>query len=444
MNWLRQLPEVAALVAPGQLIRVPDQKDVPVTPRVRRLIDTAAFARLRGISQLGLVGFVYPGAVHSRFEHSLGVYLNALLYLQQMARYDDVLRVIDPAEAECFLVSALLHDVGHWPYCHPIEDLQLVGWPVHEETAARFLESDELRGCLQQDWGLTPQNVLDLLNKRAHTPGQRLLSSILSGPIDVDKLDYLYRDSLHAGVPYGRQFDTQRVIASLCLNATGDGIAILEKGRTAAELMVFARYVMFSEVYWHPTVRSATAMLQRAVYLQQSRLSPERWLAMGDAEVRQWLREQSHETAAADLCESLFGPRRCLYKRLLQFSYCEQPEWFNKLSRRPYAELLQLSEHLASCLAQAAGQPVSREEILVDAPPQGLEVQFKVTVQMESTGDYRSLGEISPVVQALATRQFDDFVKQVRIFVHPRLIDLCSPEQLRDCLQAWQPEDRAA
>jgi uncharacterized protein len=96
-----------------------------------------------------------------------------------------------------------------------------------------------------------------------------------------------------------------------------------------------------------------------------------------------------------------------------------------------------------ACLAQATGQPVSREEILVDAPPQGLEVQFKVTVQMESSGDYRSLGEISPVVQALATRQFDDFVKQVRIFVHPRLIDCCSTSQLRDCLQAWQPEDRA-
>jgi HD superfamily phosphohydrolase len=444
MNWLRQLPEVAALVAPDQLIRVPDQKDVPVTPRVRRLIDTAAFARLRGISQLGLVGYVYPGAVHSRFEHSLGVYLNALLYLQQMARYDAVQQIMDPAEAECFLVSALLHDLGHWPYCHPIEDLQLAGWPVHEETAARFLESEQLRRCLREDWGLEPRQVLDLLNKRAGTKGQRLLSSILSGPIDVDKLDYLYRDSLHAGVPYGRQFDTQRVIASLCLNATGDGIAIMEKGRTAAELMVFARYIMFSEVYWHPTVRSATAMLQRVVYLQHSQLSPERWLEMGDAEVRQWLVEQTRATTAGQLCENLFGPQRCLYKRLLQFSYFEQPEWFNRLSRRPYGELLELSEHLAACLSRASGRSVSREEILVDAPPQGLEVQFKVTVKMESTGQFRALGEISPVVQALATKQFDDFVKQVRVFVHPRLVDFCSPEQLRDCLHAWQPEARTA
>ena len=74
---------------------------------------------------------------------------------------------------------------------------------------------------------------------------------MLSGPIDIDKMDYLARDSLHAGVPYGRNFDQQRLIGSLCLNEAGDGLAITDKGKTAAEMMVFARYVMFSEVYWH-------------------------------------------------------------------------------------------------------------------------------------------------------------------------------------------------
>src|SRR5207253_10693863 len=93
------------------------------------------------------------------------------------------------------------------------------------------------------------------------------LASILSGPFDVDKMDYLGRDSLHAGVPYGRNFDQGRLIGSLCLNSAGDGLAITEKGKTATEMMVFARYVMFSEVYWHHGVRAATAMLQRAFYL---------------------------------------------------------------------------------------------------------------------------------------------------------------------------------
>jgi HD superfamily phosphohydrolase len=83
----------------------------------------------------------------------------------------------------------------------------------------------------------------------------KLLRSILSGPIDIDKMDYLERDSLHAGVPYGRHFDKQRLIQSLVLNAAGDGLALTHKGKTAAELMVFARYVMFSEVYWHRRAR---------------------------------------------------------------------------------------------------------------------------------------------------------------------------------------------
>ena len=90
---------------------------------------------------------------------------------------------------------------------------------------------------------------------------------MLSGPIDIDKMDYLGRDSLHAGVPYGRHFDQGRLIGSLCLNAPAMGWRLRDKGKTAAEMMVFGRYVMFSEVYWHHGVRSATAMLQRAFYL---------------------------------------------------------------------------------------------------------------------------------------------------------------------------------
>ena len=87
-------------------------------------------------------------------------------------------------------------------------------------------------------------------------PRLAILGSMLSGPIDIDKMDYLVRDSLHAGVPYGRNFDQGRLIGSLCLNEAGDGLAISRKGQTAAEMMVFARYVMFSEVYWHHGVRA--------------------------------------------------------------------------------------------------------------------------------------------------------------------------------------------
>ncbi|MCA9067266.1 MAG: metal-dependent phosphohydrolase, partial [Planctomycetaceae bacterium] len=163
--------------------------------------------------------------------------------------------------------SALLHDIGHWPFCHPIEDLALPNMPPHESFAAEFLSADtELSDVLISQWKVQPDEVLQTLTGRSSDSSLQLRQSILSGPVDIDKMDYLNRDSQHCGVPYGRNFDRQRLISSLIVNESGDGLAITAKGRTAAEMMVFARYVMFSEVYWHHAVRSATTMFARAFY----------------------------------------------------------------------------------------------------------------------------------------------------------------------------------
>ena len=175
-----------------------------------------------------------------------------------------------------FIAAALLHDLGHWPFCHPIEDIRLPSVPSHELFANSFLLEGEMGDVLRHDWGINPRDVVALLSEKPRDAAARILTSMLSGPIDIDKMDYLFRDSLHAGVPYGRHFDQQRLLGSLCLNQAGDGLAITDKGKTAAELMVFARYVMFSEVYWHHGVRAATAMLQRAFYLLHGALGPRR------------------------------------------------------------------------------------------------------------------------------------------------------------------------
>ena len=241
--------------------------DVPITPRVRQLIDTPEFRRLSQISQLGLVGLVYPAANHSRFEHSLGVYRAAIEYLARLAHDERFAALIETQDAERFLVAALLHDLGHWPFCHPIEDIELPQVPEHELFANSFLLEGEVADVLRDEWGINPRDVVSLLSGKPTDRKSRVLRSMLSGPIDVDKYDYLMRDSLHAGVPYGQQFDRARLVRSLCLNEAGDGLAITDKGKTAAEMMVFARYVMFSEVYWHHAVRSATAMFQRAFFL---------------------------------------------------------------------------------------------------------------------------------------------------------------------------------
>ncbi|MCL2117555.1 MAG: HD domain-containing protein, partial [Planctomycetaceae bacterium] len=272
MSRILDIPELRGLDRRHDLVRIPPELDIPLTGRVRRIIDTQAFRHLARVSQLGLVSLVYPAANHTRFEHSLGVYRLALLFLKQIAHDKRFAELLTAHHAETFIVAALLHDLGHWPFCHPIEDLNLPDLPRHEQFAEQYLDDAEIADLLRDDWNTEPREVAALINKQGDDAATNLLISVLSGPIDIDKMDYLFRDSLHAGVPYGRHFDQGRLIGSLCLNERGDGLAINDKGKTAAELMVFARYVMFSEVYWHHSVRCATAMLQRAFCLVRDRL----------------------------------------------------------------------------------------------------------------------------------------------------------------------------
>ncbi|MCA9109392.1 MAG: HD domain-containing protein, partial [Planctomycetaceae bacterium] len=296
------IPELADLDVGRGLIRVPMEINVPFTSRVRALVDTVEFQRLSQISQLGLVSRVYPGARHSRFEHALGVYHNALCYLQQLRKDQRFCELIDSSSAELLIVAALLHDLGHWPYCHPIEDLEIEGLTAHEAFASRYLHDDsELGQVLCEQWHIDPADVSDVLSAKTDTPRMRVLRSILSGPIDIDKMDYLDRDSLHCGVPYGRHFDRHRLIQSLVLNEAGDGLAISYKGKTAAELMVFARYVMFSEVYWHHAVRSATSMFARAFYELHYQLDLDRLFEQSDTEMIAALRTHGAGTPSEPL-----------------------------------------------------------------------------------------------------------------------------------------------
>jgi HD superfamily phosphohydrolase len=427
MTNILDIPEVVALDTRRGLVRIPPEVDVPLTPRVRQLIDTADFRRLARVSQLGLVSLVYPAAIHTRFEHCLGVYRLALLYLKQLAHDERFAKTVRTEDAELFCVAALLHDLGHWPFCHPIEDIHLPSVPSHEMFANSFLLEGEIADVLRHDWGVNPRDVVALLSEKPRDTTGRILSSMLSGPIDIDKMDYLYRDSLHAGVPYGRHFDQQRLLGSLCLNEAGDGLAITVKGKTAAELMVFARYVMFSEVYWHHSVRAATAMLQRAFYLLHGSLELDALFRMTEHEVIDELHRaaggagSASGSAAGELLDGLFGPTRRLYKQLAQYSFLEQRDLYQRLARRPYPWLTACAERFSALVSTVLSRVVAPHEILFDAPPMTREVQFDVDIHFPKENRYRPLGEVSPVIRTLATEQFDDYVKRVRIFAHPRI-----------------------
>ncbi len=426
---VEMLPEVDALRTRGSLVRIPDGQDVPISDRVRRLIDTAALRRLASISQLGMVALVYPGATHGRLEHSLGVYHNALQLLARFSADEAFRSMVDPVAAEAFVLAALVHDVAHWPFCHPIEDMRLEGFRGHEARIADWLSSPEIAECLSRDWTVSMQAVLAVLSPPVLNPSAAsaapvdgnavaFLNSCLSGPIDVDKLDYLQRDSLHAGVPYGCNFDAGRLISSMCVHPDAPRLAVGEKGRTAAEMMVFARYVMFSEVYWHHTVRAATAMLQRALFLLRQRFDLESSLQLVDAEWIARLRRAASGRDAEPLVEGLFGPRRLLYKRVGQYSVIDGGEIHRRLSRRPYWWLVACAERLTEQLSSQCPGGLRPEDLLIDAPPVKLEVDINIDV-VGRDGRVRALGDVSPVASALAREQFDDQVKRVRVFVRP-------------------------
>jgi HD superfamily phosphohydrolase len=418
----RLIPELFDLQAGGPLIRIPHQLDVPFTARVRSIVDTAEFQRLRQISQLGLASRIYPGATHSRFEHALGVFHNALKYLWQLGKDERFAAAVSPHQAEVLMVAALLHDLGHWPFCHPIEDMGLADLPPHEQFAAEFLAPDrELGQVLKNEWGIEPDEVLDVLVAKSDSATLRLMRSILSGPIDIDKMDYLERDSLHAGVPYGRNFDRGRLIQSLIVNENGDGLAISSKGKTAAELMVFARYVMFSEVYWHHAVRSGTCMFARSFYELHRSLDLKTLFQQSEFDVIRELRLAGAGTLVAPLLDGLFGPKRRLHKRVLELSLYQTPDLYRRIAGRPYGDLLNVARRLSARVAQELGCDLHPIDLLIDAPPLHKEVEFKVDIYYPKERRYHPLSRVSPVVNALARTQFDDYVKRVRIFADPVL-----------------------
>jgi len=426
------IPELEALDSGSAGVRIPPGDTAPLTPRVRAILDTAALRRLARVSQLGLVALVYPGAVHSRLEHSLGVYRLALEFLRRLRHDPRFSTAVDDRDAAAFLVAALVHDIGHWAYCHPIEDMGLAEIPRHETLVSGLVNAEPLAGVIRGQWQLDPARIAALITGSATDHAGRILHSLLSGPVDVDKMDYLARDSLHAGVPYGHNFDQPRLLASLCLDETGTSLAITAKGRTAAELMVFARYVMFSEVYWHHAVRAATGMLQRAMWMLRGVIDPRALVRLDDAGFAEWLTAAAAGTPAEPLAAGLFGPQRRLFKRVVAFDAVRRPDVHAAVAGRPYAEMVEISSRLSDSLSRRHGRNVPAGMVIVDAPPAEREVEFRLQVREpaswpQSGATWRRLEDISPVVRSLAYQQFDDLVKQVRIYADPDWAEVVAP-----------------
>ncbi len=273
------------------------------------LLDSRPLQRLRWIHQLGLTAFVFPGAEHSRFSHAVGAMeLAGRLYDALAARSGGLLPGgAEPRERRLVRLAALLHDIGHAPFSHSAEELFEEGLD-HEAMGRRLLALPEVRDLFARHRrgdaaGIEPEDVAALLGG-GDGPVGHLLARIVSGELDVDKMDYLLRDSLFCGVRYG-SYDLDRLLDTavpLEDPQTGEwGVGVEAGGVHAVEALVMARYYMFTQVYFNLTGKALELHLN--AWLAASGLrwpaAPEAFLELDDVEVLWRLRRADAPHARA-------------------------------------------------------------------------------------------------------------------------------------------------
>jgi HD superfamily phosphohydrolase len=292
----------------------------------KKLINSQPVQRLKHIKQLALTYEVYPGATHSRFEHSLGTMELATQALDTIIRKDsDALRRLNWSDADrgnyrtVLRAGALLHDIGHAPFSHAPEKLLPHGYDGHERFSEALIRSDYLAPLLNMGPViLNPDHVVAVAlgpeKCPQEDPSVQLLQELVAGELGVDRMDYLVRDALHTGATAGR-FDYHRLLNTLTViehPATGSPVLAIEAGGIhAAEALLLARYFMFLQVYFHDVRRIYDIHLidYLAAALPEGRFpaDPETYLTWTDVRI--------HSSINADARES--GPHSELASRLV-------------------------------------------------------------------------------------------------------------------------------
>jgi HD superfamily phosphohydrolase len=224
------------------------------------LLESPPFMRLFRIFQLGPAYYAYPGATHTRASHSIGVYYLSRRLAICLAE-KGAGAWMSPGGVRSFLCAALLHDLGHFPYTHSLKELPL---DSHETLTGRLITTEPVKS-LAAAAGADPEFTAAIVDTSVDSGDRELLfyRRLLSGVLDPDKLDYLNRDARYCGVPYGAQ-DVDFIFSRL-LPHEDRGVDIDSRGIPSVESVLFSKYLMYRTVYWHRQVRSATAMIKKAL-----------------------------------------------------------------------------------------------------------------------------------------------------------------------------------
>jgi HD superfamily phosphohydrolase len=476
---------------------------VSLTERLVATVNHPLVQRLRHLPQLELASLVYPGATHTRLLHAFSTFDTARRFISHLMSDPAFRLMVEPIEIEATLLRALIHDIGHFPLSHMFEDFaeeeksipdtprriptdddlfwsfvdstraipgfEAYGATINEALKAHAVAPDELplHEHLVHRAGFSPEVVAALaLFDEPQQPSHAVLAGILSSPVDVDKVSYLYDDSAATGVRYGLGMDLDALLPSLRAPREADIIAgkpllaIDDKGLPAAEGIVLARYWMLKRVYWHHTNRAVMAMVKFSV---QQLLATER-IDMLDYFKRHlfcgpWQALDYLSAAMNDLAESaplhgrqlrnplpgLIGGNRYLYKRVATIARGpadDDRELYDRLAFRSPADLEGHVEALHATLERfVQSQPLAYGDVLIDVPTKRREqLGGPVVVYLQRDPDHaQALEDASPLLGRLR-EEYDQHVKKCRVFVHPdvcrRLKEVGRLEEARSALRA--------
>ncbi|MBU3833021.1 MAG: HD domain-containing protein [Candidatus Methanocorpusculum faecipullorum] len=357
-------------------IKDPVHGYIEVPAEILPLVDSPALQRLHHIRQLGFAYLVYPGANHTRFEHSLGAMHLASLLCRHLG--------FGTAETRTICCAALLHDIGHGPYSHASERLMQEYTQFSHDDIREQLKEPILVKQLEKN-SISPDEVAALIS------GSHRYAGIIHGDLDVDRMDYLLRDAHYTGAPYGN-FDAERLTKSLAV--VDNTIVLNESGISAAESLLIARTLMGPSVYYHHACRIAEEMFLLACrsHFRKDVDAVREFLTMDDVTATALLLN-SDEEITRDLINRI--RTRNLYKRAV---YAGK----ELVDRDHLPQTKSGIERLHTAIAETAG--VAPDKIILDIPP--LRKEMKMDIKVRNHHDLVPFEEIVPMIAMMnATRQ---------------------------------------
>ena len=336
-------------------IKDPVHGYVHITEPEKQLIDSYPVQRLHRLRQLAGSEFVYSGANHTRFEHCIGV----MHLAGKLSENQNLSQLLSEDEITIVRMASLLHDVGHGPFSHIFEHL-LVKFlnKTHEDMTRWIIQESELHDIIK-DVGYNPDEVAKLAVGELRRPGKAFLDQIIQSAVDIDKLDFVVRDTYHTGAEYG-YVDIFRLIHML--DVLGENLAVDVGALSALESFVLARLESFRSIYFHRVGRAAQIMLASAMENAKDELnlidfdSPQDYLALTDYTVWTKLRECEKSRKIMENLE---------HRKLLKCAYDRTFHVKEKMVTSIFC-VEEVRDQVRNKIAAEAG--VDAEEIVIDVP----------------------------------------------------------------------------